>query len=76
VSAPSYEPSAATAAQLREVRYALGLTLDDVAALTGLHRDTIYRLEHGHASDRARRIVAAALGVPHAEVWSEDEVRP
>jgi transcriptional regulator with XRE-family HTH domain len=56
---------------LREERYASRLTLDEVAARTGLHRDTVYRMEHGQASDRVRRLVAHALGV-YDELYDED----
>jgi transcriptional regulator with XRE-family HTH domain len=50
---------------LRERREALGITLAELGYDTGLHKTTLYRIEHdreGEASDRARRLVAHALG--------------
>jgi transcriptional regulator with XRE-family HTH domain len=59
---------------LREVREALGLTLAELARDTGLHVTTLYRIEHdrpGEASERARRLVAHALGV-HSQLYGEE----
>lgn len=53
-------------ARLAEVRQAKGMTQEQLAAATGVHRVTIARIETGEASPKAETLkrLADALGVP------------
>jgi DNA-binding XRE family transcriptional regulator len=65
---PEWRPTPTVkGSSLRELREAHGLSQAQLGHITGLNRRTLYPVEHDverEASDRPRRIVAAALGVP------------
>jgi transcriptional regulator with XRE-family HTH domain len=50
-------------ADIRSVRNARGLTLEDLAERTGLHRTTIQKIESGEHEPRARTLMSLAKGL-------------
>lgn len=66
------------ATKLRTTRFARGLRLVDVAALTGLSEVHLYRLEQGERAPslRALLVLASALGLEPSELLAHDENHP
>lgn len=58
--------------RLRKRRKELGMTLAQVASLTGLSRQTIHRAEYDAATtrDEARHLIACALASEVDQLWS------
>jgi transcriptional regulator with XRE-family HTH domain len=63
---------------LRQARQRSGLSISQLADLTGLRRDTITHLEHGKedAQPYALRRLASALGSSTAELLGVDILEP
>jgi transcriptional regulator with XRE-family HTH domain len=61
---------------LRELRRARGLSMEDVARLSGVSWRTIQRIETGKSRPHrpTRDAIARALGVPRTEIWPEDDL--
>lgn len=61
-------------ARLAEVRQAKGMTQEQLAAATGVHRVTIARIETGAASPNAETLkrLADALGVRMDDLMTEE----
>ena len=59
---------------IKRARNARGLSLGDVAKLTGLHREAIARAERDGTDVRASTlaVIAKALGVPVCELFEEN----
>lgn len=63
--------------QLKTLRILQGLSQDALAALTGIDRSTISRIEHGwiRPSPQARKNLAAALKVSESAIFPESKER-
>lgn len=66
------EWSIETGRKVRKRRKQLGFTLDQVASLTGLSRQTIHRAERDAATTRdlARHLIATALACDVGDLWT------
>jgi transcriptional regulator with XRE-family HTH domain len=57
---------------IRKRRKELGFTLETMASLTGLSRQTVHRAERDAATlrDEARHLIAIALGMEVSDLWA------
>lgn len=64
--------------RVRERRNALGLSLTDLAALAGCHRQSIHRVERGRVSPSLRLAtrLASALGTSVGDLLAEKKIPP
>jgi transcriptional regulator with XRE-family HTH domain len=73
-----YTPTRTPPSPLRLRRLTLGFTQADVAALSGLSREHITRLEQGvcHPQRRTARDLAVALGCAPSDIFPENDQTP
>jgi transcriptional regulator with XRE-family HTH domain len=57
------------AGAMRRLRSAAGMTLRDVAELTGIPPYKLHRSENGQRPPLSARTLAGIYGVPESEVW-------
>jgi transcriptional regulator with XRE-family HTH domain len=75
---PVHSPlSSATGARLREIREARGLSVSELARVTGLGKGTLSELESGRRNPTLQTLytVTTALGVPLSAALPPGEVR-
>lgn len=61
---------------LRKWRESAGLSIHEVAKMTGIHPSQLSRYEHGHAGvsvDTALLLEKVSKGAVPVEAWSKDE---
>lgn len=67
---------AMTSAQFRMAKAALGLSNPDVAALTGLHKNTLNRADHGTATNATWALIRLKLEGEGVEFIDDDGRAP
>jgi len=67
---------ATNALAIRRLRIDAGLTTPELAALAGVNRSYLHRVEHGQASPSYRWLssLAAALNVPVLSLWLPESI--